>query len=266
MERQQSTPAESTLRNRFIVSPFFLDRELPQLEALARPDWRLNKPHPEGDPLARMSTVHRPLARLVAAASRDGERPVSIAGDCCTVIGVLAGLQQAGLRPALVWLDAHGDFNTYETSPSGFIGGMPLAMIVGRGDQSLVHAAGLAPQPEAEVFLADARNLDPAEAEAVRHSALHHVSRLADLPRQIPASPLHVHLDMDVLNPQEAPAMLYPTAGGPSLSEACAVMESLAATGRVVSVSVTVWSFERDADGKTAKACMRLLQALVGDG
>ncbi len=254
------------MENRFIVSPFFLDQDLPPLEHFARSDWRLNKPTLEGDQVARMSAVHRPLAQLVAEASRGGDRPVSIAGDCCTVIGVLAGLRQAGIRPTLVWLDAHGDFNTPETTPSGFIGGMPLAMIVGRGDQSLMRAAGLTPQPEAEVFLADARNLDPGEAEAVQGSEVHHVTHLADLPRQIPASPLHVHLDMDVLNPREAPAMLYPTAGGPSLAEACEVMESLAATGRVASVSVTTWSFARDEDGKTAEACMRLLGALVGEG
>jgi arginase len=254
------------MQNRVVVSPFFLDQDLPPLERFARPGWHLNKPSLEGtDQLARMSAVHRPLAQLVAQASRDGERPVSIAGDCCTTIGVLAGLQSAGIRPVLVWLDAHGDFNTPATTPSGFIGGMPLAMLVGRGDQTLVRAAGMTNQPEAEVFLADARDLDPGEAEAVRESAVHHVSKLPDLPRQLPASPIYVHLDVDVLSPDDAPAMLYPTPGGSSLPEACAVMAALAATGRVVAVSVTVWNFGKDVDGKTERACTRLLRSLVGD-
>ncbi len=251
--------------NRFVVSPFFLDQELPPLERFAPPGWHLNKPRLEStDQLARMTAVHLPLADFVARAVRDGERPVSIAGDCCTTIGVLAGLQSAGLRPALVWLDAHGDFNTPETTPSGFIGGMPLAMIVGRGDQGLVRAAGMTNQPEADVILSDARDLDPGEAEAVRQSAVRHVTRLSDLPRRLPAAPLYVHLDMDVLSPEDAPAMLYPTPGGSSLTEACEVMEALAATGRVAAVSVTVWNFGKDADGKTERACTRLLQSLIG--
>jgi arginase len=254
------------MKNQFVVSPFFLDQDLPPLERFARPGWHLNKPGLEGtDQLARMSAVHRSLAELVERAVRDGERPVSLAGDCCATIGVLAGLQAAGIRPTLVWLDAHGDFNTPETTPSGFIGGMPLAMLVGRGDQTLVRAAGMTSQPEDEVFLADARDLDPAEAEAVRESAVHHVTHLSALPERVPDSPLYIHLDVDVLNPEDAPAMLYPTPGGSSLPEACAVMEALAATGRVVAVSVTPWSFGKDADGKTEQACTRLLRSLVGD-
>jgi arginase len=254
------------MQNHFVVSPFFLDQDLPPLERFARPNWHLNKPLLlDTDRLARMSTVHLPLAKFVERATRDRERPVSIAGDCCATIGVLAGLQAAGIRPTLVWLDAHGDFNTPETTPSGFIGGMPLAMIVGRGDQSLVRAAGMTNQPEADVFLSDARDLDPGEAEAVRDSAVHHVRRLSDLPRELPASPLYVHLDVDVLSPRDVPAVSYPAAGGSSLPEACAVLEELAATGRVVAVSMTVWSFEKDADRGTEKACTRLLQSLVGD-
>lgn len=253
------------MHNRFVVSPFFLDQDLPQLERFAYRGWHLNQPRLEGDDmLARMSAVHLPLAKLVARASHDGERPVSIAGDCCATIGVLAGLQSAGIQPALVWLDAHGDFNTPRTTPSGFIGGMPLAMIVGRGDQTLVRAAGMTNQPESEVFLADARDLDPGEADAVRESALHHVTRLNDLPRRLPAKPLYVHLDVDVLSPSDAPAVSYPAPGGSSLPEACAVMEALAATGRVIAVSMTVWSFEKDADRRTESACMRMLQGLVG--
>lgn len=254
------------MKNRVVVSPFFLDQDLPPLERFAVGGRQLNKPRRDGgDRLACMSAVHQPLARFVAQAVRDGDRPVSIAGDCCTPIGVLAGLQAAGLQPTLIWLDAHGDFNTPETSPSGFIGGMPLAMIVGRGDQDLTRAAGLTAHPETGVLLSDARDLDPGEAEALRSSAVHHVPRLADLPQRLPDSPLYVHLDVDVLSPSDAPAMLYPTAGGPSLAEACAVMESLAATGRVAAVSVTVWDFGQDADGRTEEACTRLLESLVGE-
>ncbi len=59
------------------------------------------------------------------------------AGDCVASLGVAAGLQRAGIEPSVAWLDAHGDFNTWETTPSGFMGGMPLAVLAGLGDQSI---------------------------------------------------------------------------------------------------------------------------------
>ncbi|NIS82127.1 MAG: hypothetical protein GTO14_18395 [Anaerolineales bacterium] len=90
-----------------------------------------------------MSILHESLAARVAESVRDGSLTLSIAGDCCTTIGVLAGLQRADVSPLLVWFDAHGDFNTWDTTPSGFLGGMPLAMLAGIGDQTMPEAVGL---------------------------------------------------------------------------------------------------------------------------
>jgi arginase len=188
-----------------------------------------------------------------------------LTGDCCTTIGVAAGLQRAGVHPTLVWLDAHGDFNTPETTPSGFIGGMPLAMLVGRGDQTLVEAAGMTPLAETAVYLSDARDLDPGEGEAVQRSAVHHVADLSTLPQQLPErDPLWVHLDVDVLDPGDAPAVAYPAPKGPSLEHVEAILGKLAATGRIVAVSVTAWDFGKDGDGRTERACRRLISALLG--
>jgi arginase len=252
--------------NRFIVSPFFIEKELPPLEQFALSDWRLNKPPlDKPDRLSRMSTINDGIAQFVASTCNRGERPVSIAGDCCTAIGVLAGLQRAGIHPQLLWLDAHGDFNTYETSPSGFIGGMPLAMIVGRGDQTLVRAAGLTPLPETDVILAGARDLDPEESKAVQTSGVRHITNIEALPQQITAASLYVHLDADVIDSQEAPAMLYPAPRGPSLAQLRAALQSLAQTQNLVAVSMTVWDFAQDADKKTERACMQLLEALIKD-
>jgi len=250
--------------NRFIVSPFFIDKELPPLKHFAHPDWRLNKPLFESeDRFSRMSSISDGIAQFVASTCKRGERPVSIAGDCCTTIGVLAGLQRAGIHPQLLWLDAHGDFNTYETSPSGFIGGMPLAMIVGRGDQTLVQAAGLMPLPETDVILADARDLDAEESKAVQTSGVRHVTNIEALPQQITTAALYVHLDVDVLDPQDAPAMLYPAPRGPSLAQLRTALQSLAQTRNIVAVSMTVWDFAQDVDKKTERACMPLLQVLI---
>jgi len=254
------------MRNRFIVSPFFLDVELPPLEHFAHPDWLINKPLFEGrDRFIRMSHINDAIAQFVAATCNRGERPVSIAGDCCTAIGVIAGLQRAGIHPKLLWLDAHGDFNTYETSPSGFIGGMPLAMIVGRGDQTLVQAAGLMALPESDVILSDARDLDPDENIAVQTSRVRHVTNVEALPQQIVQAALYVHFDVDVLDPQDAPAMLYPAPRGPSLAQLGAALQSLAQTRNIIAVSMTVWDFKQDVDKRTEQVCMQLLHALIGD-
>ena len=209
----------------------------------------------------RLALANGNLARLVAAERRAGGFPVGLLANCSALMGMLGGLQHSGpgarpLRVGLVFIDAHGDFNTPETTPSGFIGGMPLAMLVGRGDQTLVEAAGMQRLPEASVYLSDARDLDPGEDEAVRRPAIHHVADLSELPQRLPAAgPLYVHLDCDVLDPEDAPAMSYPAPGGPSLEKAVTVLAELAATGRIVAVSVTVWNFGKDGDGRTERAC-----------
>ena len=254
------------MQNQFILSPFFLEKPFPAAERLASPDWIINKPVLQTESqMARMSIVHRHLADIVANTVKNDCRPVSIAGDCCTVIGVLAGLQRAGVNPRLVWLDAHGDFNTWETTPSGFIGGMPLAMIVGRGDQTLMQAAALTPFPERDVILADARDLDPGERELLQQSEVLHVTEVASIPQLILSDqPIYIHLDVDVLDSSEAPAMKYPVKNGPTLNALREMVERLANTGRVVGVSLTLWDLAQDADKRTERASMALFKAAIG--
>jgi arginase len=115
-----------------ILTPYFLDEreaemaELPKVlgDALPGGEWRVLKIDlPEGETTYRMGALYRALADEVRAAVDAGHRPVSIAGDCCATIGVLAGLQHAGLEPTLIWFDAHGDFNTWETTSKRLSGG-----------------------------------------------------------------------------------------------------------------------------------------------
>ncbi len=255
------------MTDRMILTPYFLDEFDPAAAALAGHDWRVVAPAlPDGDRLARLSAIHRALAAEVSAALAAGERPVSIAGDCCATLGVLAGLQQAGLEPALIWLDAHGDFNTPETTPSGFLGGMPLAMAVGLGDQTLVEGAGLRPWPADKVILSDARDLDPGERDNVARAAIRHVPQLETLiqPDALPAGPLYVHFDADIIDPAEAAAMNYPAPGGPSSETVRDVLRSLAASHRLAAVSVTLWEAELDPEGETRAVVQGAINALLG--
>lgn len=257
------------MTDRFILTPYFLDELDPNLALMAAADWRVVGTAVDlspGEPLLRMGALYDALAGEVAGALAAGERPVCLAGDCCATIGVMAGLQRAGLAPTLLWFDAHGDFNTYETTPSGFLGGMPLAMAVGLGDQTLAAATGLRPWPAARVVLSDGRDLDPGERVNIAQAAISHRPDMESFfrPGGIPDGPLYVHFDVDVIDPADAPAMNYPAPGGPPAETVKDVFRMLAATHRVVAVSVSLWEPTKDPEGVTQAVVQGAINALLG--
>lgn len=258
--------------NQFILTPYYMGRRAPGLDDLAGGDWIVNRRAEQWEAgelspqeqYRRLGALLAPLRDAVAGAVQSGRRPISVAGDCMAPIGVLAGLQEAGISPTLLWFDAHGDFNTWETTPSGYIVGMPLAQIVGRGDQILLEATGLEPFPERQVILADARDLDPGEDEAVATSEVTHVERVADLlAAALPDGPLYVHVDTDILDPTVAPAMYFQSPGGPSPDMLRRVFQRLTDTGRVVAASMSTWAPEMDHDGRSRAASLGLLAGMV---
>jgi len=254
------------MRNRFILSPSFIDEVVPELESLAKPDWFINNPSlPNGDRQFRMSAIHKIIADFVSETVCQNERPVSIAGDCCTAIGVLAGLQRAGINPNLIWFDAHGDFNTWETTPSGFLGGMPLAMIVGKGEQTMPEAVGLRALPEGQVILTNARDLDSGERKLITESNVIHINKSETLlENPLPDGPIYVHFDTDVVSLRESPAQNYPAQGGPSSAIIKSIFSKLAQSGQVIAVSLSSWNPKLDKDNKSEKVSMSLLQTLIG--
>ena len=260
------------MKNRHILTPYFLDVFRPEIATLAGDDWQLITRDfaaadlPATEKMIRMSALYRNLATEVRDAAMAGERPVSIAGDCCAALGVMAGLQQAGLEPTLIWLDAHGDFNTWESTPSGFLGGMPLAMAVGLGDQTLLTGTGLRPWPVSRVILTDARDLDPGERDNVASSGITHLEDIEQLlePGRLPEGPLYVHFDTDIIDPAEAPAMNYPAKGGPSSEQVRGVLRALSATDRVAAISISLWEPALDSDGVTQAVVQGAVNALLG--
>lgn len=254
------------MENRFILTPYYLDEPMPGLEALAKPGWQINKldlSNPEQQ--IRMAMLYEALADGVAELVMAGYRPVSIAGDCCSTIGVAAGLQRAGIEFLLIWLDAHGDFNTWETTPSGFLGGMPLAMLVGRGEQTMPEEVGLLSLLEERILLADARDLDPEEKTSLLESEIVRLTSVDDLIRHsLPELPIYLHLDVDIIDPGEAPAMNYLAPAGPSVDDLQEAFRYLARTGNVKTVSMSSWNPELDSDGRTREVCMGLLDTLLG--
>jgi len=209
-----------------------------------------------------LKRVHVPVAEFAARAVRDGDLPVSIAGDCVASLPVMAGVQAAGLAPVLVWLDAHGDFNTMRTSPSGFLGGMGLAMMVGRGDLTIARNALLSPLAEEDVWLVGARDFDPLEAVALASSHLQRIT-ISDFAALCLSRPVHLHIDNDVIDAAWVPANNYPVGDGPSLSEAQAACARFAANNAICAISFSGWNGTLDRDGRTAAACKALLGGLV---
>ncbi len=215
---------------------------------------------PGGPAQRRMGILYEELARQVASS----ERPMVYAGDCLSVIGVLAGLQRRGIDPILYWFDAHGDFHTWETTASSFLGGMPLAMLSGRGEQTIVEATGLRPLADDGIVLVDARDLDPGEAEAVAASGMTVLTVDDVIETPPPPCPIYVHVDVDVVDPIDLPAINYPAPGGPSATAVRSAVAHLVATGRVVAASVSSWNPALDGADRAAAVTRSIMEPFMG--
>ena len=231
------------------------------------------------DPIAKLGSMGRLYALLaarVAALASRGCRPVSLAGDCVSSLGMLAGLQQAGQPPdRVVWLDAHGDFHTWSSTRTQYIGGMPLAMFVGRVDRGLdprsqatldcLSTIGVHPYPRQQVVLADARDLDPGEREALLDSGILRCPLADVLDHLRPRERIYLHWDTDVIDdPARMPALKYHVQRGPGAADMAAFFRALRSCD-VVAVSVSAWHAEQDGDNQTARACLEILNTLLED-
>jgi len=195
-------------------------------EAMAESAW-LELPYPEAAVIEAESLEEQNLA----LAADLPERPLVLGGDCCSHVGAVEGLAARQGRLSIVWLDAHGDLNTPESSPSGNQWGMPLRMLL---DSGAVDAG--------DVVLIGARNLDPPEEEFIRSSGLHigegSVGDAVD-----GAGCTYVALDVDVLEPSEM-SVFMPEPGGPTRAEVELILRSVAGRTKVLGGGFTGLTFE----------------------
>ena len=206
------------------------------------------------------------LAARVRAARASGRFPLVLAGNCQVAAGVVAGLG-AGL--SVLWCDAHGDFNTPETTTGGFLDGMALATVVGRCWTGMTRQLpGFTPVAEASVWLAGARELDPGEARALEHSGVRRVPAAAlgpafagELRARVPdGQPLYVHLDLDVLDVSEGRANAFAAPGG---ATAAALVAFCAALGAPAALTLSAYDPSCDADGRVLEAACTAVEALL---
>ncbi|MFQ5577163.1 MAG: arginase, partial [Anaerolineae bacterium] len=206
----------------------------------------------------------------------DGCLPLFIGGDHSIAAGTIGGVTHDA-PCGVLWIDAHGDFNTPDTSPSGNLHGMPLAVLLGHGPPELVNLGRPGPKlAPADVALIAVRDLDPAEKAALKQSgvgiytmreidergmaavAREALRRLGHRPR------LHISLDMDALDPAEAPGVGTPVPGGLTYREAHLLMELIADTGRAASIDVVEINPILDNRNCTSEMAIKLIASLLG--
>jgi arginase len=221
-----------------IQVPYHLDEYLPDLDVPLPPDTVITADLPAGDVWDRLSALYAGLAGAVAAEAGRGGRPVVMSGDCTTALGTMSGLQRAGVQAGIVWFDAHGDVQTLETTTSGYLGGLPLRLLMGYRPELIATRLGLRAVPEHQVALVDARDLDPPEVSYLAGAQIRR-SEVGELDAAgLPGGPLYVHLDLDVIDSGQLPGLRFPAPGGPSPAQVTGALSAVLGTGRVAAIGV----------------------------
>lgn len=238
--------------------------------------------YPGGEPLKYLNevmVVSQALIETVTAMITEGSFPIILGGDHSLAIGSVTAVARRYPEVGLLWIDAHGDFNTPETSPSGNIHGMPLAAIAGRGAPPLVNLGGFHPKvQESHTVVVGVRDLDGIERTALRESAvtiftMKEIDELgiATVIRQAlematrgGVRPVHLSLDMDVVDPLYAPGVGTPVDGGLSFREAHLAMELIGQSRALVSMEVVEVNPILDQENRTGRLAAGLAASALG--
>ncbi|MCL6454982.1 MAG: arginase [Alicyclobacillus sp.] len=252
------------------------------VEDLGNLDVPMAEMHHAGDEklkyLPEVLRVSEALFEKVRSVAQQGHVPIILGGDHSIAIGSVAGVAAAYPRLGVIWFDAHGDMNTPETTPSGNIHGMPLAVSLGLGESSLVGVGGFSPKLDpARVVLVGVRDVDPDEAKLIRQSGMK-VFTMAEIDQMGMArvmeeairiagdgtDGIHLSLDLDALDPMFAPGVGTPVNGGVTYREGHLAMEEIASSGRLVSVDVVEVNPILDNRNRTGQMAVELVESLFG--
>lgn len=220
-----------------------------------------------GNPIRDAFDVAAGLAHRVREAREEGRFVIVLAGACLSALGSCAGLRST--ERGIVWLDAHADFNTPETTCSGLLDGMALATLTGRCWSGLTaRIPGFRPVPEESVDLVGARDLDDAEAallegSSIRRWAADALAGLAEARYLQETEATYVHLDLDVLDPSVGRANRLAFPGGLSGDALEALFTSLGRHAPVGVLALTAYDPAEDETGQAAAAAVRAARALV---
>jgi arginase len=233
--------------------------------------------NPQLHHLEEILQLTAPLAELVANAFAENSFPLTIGGDHSLSLGSIRGATRT-CKLGVIWIDAHGDFNTHETTPSGNIHGMPLAALSGLGDPQLVNigspTAYINPR---NIVVVGARDLDPEERDlmhehAVNVFATEQIDRIGMYNAMLRAiehaadgtDGIYLSLDLDALDPLYAPGVGTPVPGGLTYREAHLACELIAESGKLVAMDVVEVNPILDEHNRTALVAVELILSALG--
>ncbi len=248
-------------------------------------DIPIGRPEVEVDPVSNLRNLKliaektELLAKEVDQAIRDQAFPLVLGGDHSIAIGTLAGVAKHYNNLGVIWYDAHGDLNTAETSPSGNIHGMPLAVSLGMGHPLLTNVGGYAPKVKPEnIVIIGARSLDEGERKLIKELGIkvytmHEIDRLGMTKvmeetinyLKEKTDGVHLSLDLDGLDPHDAPGVGTPVIGGISYRESHLAMEMLAEARLITSAEFVEVNPILDDKNKTASVAVALMGSLFGE-
>ena len=229
----------------------------------------------------RLALASGELARLVSEERRNGYLPVGLLANCNGILGMLSGLQHSGptekpLRVGMVFVDAHGDFNTPETTLSGMLGGMPVAIAAGQCLTRMRLKAGLEPAlPTRHIVEMCVRDTDPLEQELLDRSEIQQLTledvrtRSANLHREMKrlseaTDVIYIHVDMDALDPREVSGHPLTVPGGPTSLELAAALTEMFKCEKVAAFGVASTPFDdHDKGGLSRQAAYNLILGAV---
>ncbi len=232
--------------------------------------------------LAQIAETCLRLAEMVERAAGQGKVPLVLGGDHSIAVGSISGISnhfhRRGEKIGVIWVDAHADMNTPQTSPSGNVHGMPLACLIGKGPNPLTHLFGYAPKVDPRnVALVGIRDVDILEAPHVKKSGVRAftmrdidekgLSRVMAEAIDIASAGtagIHLSFDMDSVDPDEAPGVGTPVRGGITYREAHLAMELLSDTARLVSLEVVEVNPVLDIANRTADLAVELMMSALG--
>ena len=229
--------------------------------------------------LDQITEANQQLAKMVDQEIEKGNFPLILGGDHSIAIGSLAGISKYYENLGVIWYDAHSDMNSGETSPSGNIHGMPLAVSMGIGHEKLTNISDYMPKVKPEnIVLVGARSLDPGEKELIREKGIkvftmHEIDRLG-MPKVMEETiaylnertdGVHLSLDLDGLDPSEAPGVGTPVLGGMTYRESHLAMEMLFESSLITSAEFVEVNPILDDKNKTATVAVALMGSLFGE-
>lgn len=228
----------------------------------------------------RMALANANFADAVREGSRDDLITIGLEANCNNLLGMLAGLKYdsdgSARRVGLIFIDAHGDFNVPETTLSGMLGGMPVAIAAGHALHNIRKTTGLAePLPMSHIVWGGVRDLDPLEADRfaeyeVRQFSVQDIRELsANLKKQMRdlsdrVDVIYVHIDMDVLDPAEVPGHNLTVDDGPSSEDLAAALTLMFENPKATALGIaSTPSFNLDPDGVSRQAALNLIEGAI---